>query len=130
MSRWWQAAPTLVAVDAPWQAPDSRPEGASASPVPARSAPGDEPEPREVPKPIAVRPMTVIDVLDGGIMIIKSAPRTVFVVAATFVIPIQLIAAWVNRDALSERGISGLVETLSSTDTSDSSLTAEAFITL
>src|SRR4051794_32062890 len=129
MSRCCQAARTLVAVTGPWQAPDSRPDGAPAPATATRALPVDRPEPKAVPTPIAVRPMTVVDVLDGGIMIIKSAPRNVFVIAATFVIPIELISAWINRDSLADRGIAGLVSSVTSSDSSDSGITGATILT-
>lgn len=114
----------------PWQAPDSRPDGAPAPTTATRALPIDRPETKAVPTPIAVRPMTVVDVLDGAVMIIKSAPRTVFVIAATFVIPIELISAWVNRDSLSDRGIAGLVSNVTSSDSSDSGITGATILML
>jgi hypothetical protein len=53
--------------------------------------------------------MTVADILDGGLNVIKTAPRTVLVIAATFVIPLELVSAWLSRDQLADRGFASAV---------------------
>jgi hypothetical protein len=58
--------------------------------------------------------MTVADVLDGGIAVIKGAPRAVFVIAGAFVIPLELVSAWVQRDSLADRGLAGALSTATS----------------
>jgi hypothetical protein len=68
--------------------------------------------------------MTVADILDGGIAVIKAAPRSVFVIAATFVLPLELVSAWVQRDSLADRGLAGaLSAATSSSGSSDSGIT-------
>lgn len=47
---------------------------------------------------VALRPMTVADVLDGGFSIIKARPKRLLTMAAAVIIPVQLFAAFVSRD--------------------------------
>jgi hypothetical protein len=83
----------------------------------------------EAPSPVPMRPMTVADILDGAIAVIKASPRSVFVIAATFVIPLELVTAWVQRDSLADRGLAGgLSAALSSSDTSNTSFTAASVL--
>jgi hypothetical protein len=73
--------------------------------------------------------MTVADVLDGGIAVIKAAPRHVFVIAATFVIPVELVSAWVQRDSLADSGLSGAITAAtSSSGSSSTGITAASVI--
>ena len=64
---------------------------------PAPVAPGGSP-PGAVPR-VALRPMTVADVLDGGFGIVKGRPRKILGITAAFVVPIQLLAAFSQRHA-------------------------------
>jgi hypothetical protein len=48
---------------------------------------------------VALRPMTVADVLDGGFAIVKARPRRILAIAAAFVVPTQLLIAWLQRSA-------------------------------
>ncbi|MEY2446912.1 MAG: hypothetical protein QOH79_388 [Acidimicrobiaceae bacterium] len=68
-----------------------------------------------------LRPMTVADILDGGIAVIKAAPRSVFVIAATFILPLELLTAWLERDSLSDRGFAGAISAVTSPSSSSSS---------
>lgn len=47
---------------------------------------------------VALRPMTVADILDGGFSIIKARPKRLLTMAAAVIIPVQLFAAFVSRD--------------------------------
>lgn len=91
----------------PWLAPDARASDDGPRPVTAPAPDGPAPAPPTVPAPIPLRPMTLADILDGGIAVIKAAPRSVFVIAATFVLPYELVSAWVQRDSLADRGLAG-----------------------
>src|SRR5690242_6610514 len=103
----------------PWLAPDARAD--EPAPVRPPATDLDELPAVEVPRPIPLRPMTAADVLDGGIAVIKAAPRTVIVVAASILVPVELLSAWVHRDTLADRGILGAL----SAATSSSSSSAE-----
>jgi hypothetical protein len=71
--------------------------------------------------------MTIPDVLDGAIAVIKAAPASVLAVAATFVVPVELVAAWVQRDTLASRG---LLDALSSSSSSSSSGISDSTVVL
>jgi hypothetical protein len=77
-----------------WAAPDV---GVDA-PRPASGTPWRAGVPEDAARPLPpLRPMTMSDLLDGGFAVIKSAPATVIGLTAIFVIPIQVIAAFLNR---------------------------------
>jgi hypothetical protein len=42
-------------------------------------------------------PMTMSDLLDGGFAILRQAPATILGFTALFVVPIQVLGAWLNR---------------------------------
>jgi hypothetical protein len=60
--------------------------------------------------------MTVSDVLDGAFAILKAAPATILAFTAVFAVPVQIAAAWLQRDLLGGESLFDLLE-------SDSSLT-------
>ena len=97
----------------PWLAPDARPPDAVPPPAPVTAV--DESRPL-VPSPVAMRPMTVADVLDGGIAVIKAAPRLLIGIAAAILVPVELVSAWVQRDSLADRGLSGAISAATSTN--------------
>ncbi len=96
-------------------APDAHPAPA-ATPADDRegTTPG-APAPPFIPRPMPLRPMTAADVLDGSIGIIKAAPRTILAIAAATVLPLELLSSWLQRDTLSESGLSGALSAASST---------------
>ena len=49
---------------------------------------------------VALRPMTAADILDGGFAVVKSRPRRILAVTAIFVVPTQLLAAFLQRNAM------------------------------
>lgn len=54
--------------------------------------------PAAVPR-VALRPMTVADVLDGGFAVLKARPRRILAITAAFLVPTYLLSAWLQRDA-------------------------------
>ncbi len=71
--------------------------------------------------------MTVPDILDGGFAILRRAPATIVGLTAVFVVPIQLLGAWLGRGAegldLSgafQQGSDGSFDLTSSSGVSDS----------
>jgi len=62
-----------------------------------------------------LRPMTAADVLDGSIAIIKVAPRTILAISAAVVVPLELLTSWLQRETLSDSGLSGALSAASST---------------
>jgi hypothetical protein len=114
-----------------WCAPDARPTGATIAPpdgVVGVDADAVIPPPA-VTVPMPLRPMTVTDIIDGGIAALKAAPRGVFAVTAVFVVPAELLSAWVRRDQLADAGIAGTVQVLSS-DTGRASDTGATILLL
>jgi hypothetical protein len=115
----------------PWLAPDARPPEAGPVTSPVKAIDDDSDPAPEVPSPVPLRPMTAADILDGAIAVIKAAPRSVFVIAATFVIPLELVTAWVQRESLADRGFAGaLSAATSSSGSSDSGFTAASVLLL
>jgi hypothetical protein len=58
---------------------------------------------------VALRPMTVADILDGGFAVVKARPRRILGIAALFVVPTHLLVAYLQRDLLGAFSLSGLV---------------------
>lgn len=58
----------------------------------------------DVPQ-LALRPMTVADILDGAFGIIKARPGRLLGLTAVFVIPVYLLNAYLQRDALAGFGV-------------------------
>ena len=50
--------------------------------------------------PLPLHPMTLADILDGAFKLFKANLRTIVLVAAAFVIPVNLLAAFLQRDLL------------------------------
>lgn len=65
---------------------------------PVSSAPGAT---ADVPQ-ISLHPMTVADVLDGAFAIIKARPMRLLGIAAVFVVPVHLLAAYLQRNVLGD----------------------------
>lgn len=102
-----------VPVTSPWAVPGTAveqpsrpvgPEGAlgTLEPVDATGRPDPLPSP-----PLPLRPMTIADLLDGSFVILKRRARDVLLIAAAFVIPVQLLASVLLRDTLSAGGFAG-----------------------
>jgi hypothetical protein len=60
-------------------------------------------------------PMTVSDVLDGAFAILKAAPATIIAFTAVFAAPVQILAAWLQRDLL---GGASILDSFGQGDTS------------
>jgi hypothetical protein len=58
---------------------------------------------------VALRPMTVADILDGGFAVVKARPRRILGIAALFVVPTHLLIAYLQRDLFGSFSVSGLV---------------------
>lgn len=97
--------------EATWAAPDSapaQPERALVAEPPAGEPRRDRDRPPLPPVPVALRPMTTPDLLDGAFAIIKRRPRDVLTIAAVLLIPIEVLSAVLLRDVLDADGLSGL----------------------
>lgn len=55
---------------------------------------------------LGLRPMTVADILDGGFGVLKARPRRILGLTALFVVPAQLLIAYLQRDAAGGLGLS------------------------
>ena len=60
--------------------------------------------------PLPLHPMTVSDILDGAFRLLKANARTLLPIVAVFVVPLQVIGAYAQRDLL---GGEGLLDALS-----------------
>jgi hypothetical protein len=74
--------------------------GGAATGVPAGStaAPAGSGEHAAAVPRMVLRPMTVADVLDGAFAVIKARPRKILTFVAAFVVPVQLLAAYAQRN--------------------------------
>jgi hypothetical protein len=61
--------------------------------------PGGEGADGAVPQ-VALRPMTVADVLDGAFTVVKARPLRILAISAAFAAPVQLAAAYLQRNAV------------------------------
>jgi hypothetical protein len=117
----------------PWAVPGSEAPGASVDELPAAlrqpapgtpsptAAPGEgrgngtfagsgavgAEGPTEVPS-VDLRPMTVADVVDGAFAVIKARPLRLFGIAAVFVVPVYLLAAYLQRNMMGGVGLGDL----------------------
>lgn len=70
----------------------------------------DEAGPSLPPPPVALRPMTIPDVLDGAFAILERRPRDVLTLAAAFVLPVQILSAVLLRDVLDAGAFAGTTD--------------------
>ncbi|HEV3227709.1 MAG TPA: hypothetical protein VGZ52_12770, partial [Acidimicrobiales bacterium] len=119
-------------MSSPWLAPDARPgdEPAPHASRPTTRSRDEAVDAVDVPMPLPMRPMTVADVLDGAIEVIKAAPRSVIIVAGALVVPLELVSAWVQRDTLADRGLSGALSAATSPNSSDLGITGATIVLL
>ena len=87
-----------------WVAPDSRPEEPTA---PATPAPSPRPAPGATGAaaplvPVPLRPMTVPDLLDGSLRILKLAPGTVVGLTAAVSLPVHLLIGVLSRRTIED----------------------------
>lgn len=89
-----------------WRAPGAPSEPASdpaplESPRPS-SVPVDDRHAGTVALPVPLRPLTIGDIIDGSFRVLKRAPAAVLAISAVFVVPVQVLASWSQRDTLSD----------------------------
>jgi hypothetical protein len=91
---------------APGSAPDDGPRPAAAAPVgpaaPSPRGPSRSVESSVPPLPAAFRPLTLLEVLDGGVEAVRRSPASLLGVTALFVAPYALLVAWYQRGILGE----------------------------
>jgi hypothetical protein len=56
-----------------------------------------------------LRPLTAGDTIDGAFALLRARPRAVLGVAALFVVPLQLLGAFISRDVLGDNGVQEVV---------------------
>lgn len=91
------------------------PPGSPTSTAPVGSVAGSGPlaEPGAAVPELALHPMTLADILDGAFSIVKARPARILGITALFVVPVHLLAAYLQRNAL---GGTGVFDLLSSDD--------------
>lgn len=87
-----------------WAPPDSGATEASGTTPDRRAAPsaGRPAGPEALPLPVPLRPLGLLDILDGAFNIIKLRPRTIILLALVLVLPVQVAAAFGARGQLGE----------------------------
>jgi hypothetical protein len=96
------------AVDQPVRdAPAAAVPGGWGPAAPADDAPPSPTVP-DVPR-ISLHPRTVADILDGGFAVLKARPRRILALTAAFVVPVQLLAAFLQRNATSFTDLGSLL---------------------
>jgi hypothetical protein len=58
------------------------------------------PVPAAIPVPVPLKPLRLLDVLDGAFSVVKLRPGTVIGVTAALVLPLQVLGAWLARGDL------------------------------
>ncbi|HEV7758673.1 MAG TPA: hypothetical protein VGO78_06775 [Acidimicrobiales bacterium] len=58
---------------------------------------------------LALHPMTVADILDGSFSIVKARPARILGITALFVVPVHLLAAFLQRNTLGGTGVFDLL---------------------
>lgn len=116
-----------------WAAPGAPSE--AATPPPPRTAPPTASSRDErrgaVALPAPLRPLTIGDVIDGAFQVLKRAPAVVLGLSALAVIPVQLLAAWLQRDAVTDlEAVFGDTSTLQSSSTVEGGELVTSFVVL
>ena len=116
---------------ATWAAPDSAPTQPVRAPLDVADAVGPAAgSPRDLPPvPVALRPMTIPDLLDGAFAILKRRPRDVLTIAAVLLIPVEVITAVLLRDVLGADGLTGLADPTTAFGSSGEVVGADAALT-
>jgi len=111
--------------------------GLPGGPPPGYGPPGFRPPALKVANPrtgpLPLHPMGLSDVLDGAFKLFKGNARSVILLTAAFAVPIQLLAAFFQRDLLGGAGISDLLNdpstALASAEGGDTAGVAGALLT-
>ena len=93
-----------------WVAPDAEPGGAAPSIAPADIAPAGTISEQRVRQlrlrqrsgttfPVRLRPMRLVDVMDGAFAVLKSQPRAVTLLILPMVLPVSLLQAYLGRES-------------------------------
>ena len=95
-----------------WVAPDSEPDGGTEAQVaaPNEVVPAGTISEQRVRQlrlrqrsdttfPVRLRPMRLVDVMDGAFAVVKSQPRAVTLLILPMVLPVSLLQAYLARDS-------------------------------
>jgi len=80
--------------------------------------------------PLPLHPMTLSDILDGAFKLFKANVRTVVLITAAFVVPLQLVAAFGQRNALGGRGFTDFLSNPQASDSLNTSSDAQTILAL
>jgi hypothetical protein len=81
----------------------------AAAPTPSPAVPGPPPAAGVPAGPVDLRPLHFTDVLDGAFAIVRSSLRTVVPLVLAVMVPLQLLSAFLQRDAL-RIGLAGVLD--------------------
>src|SRR5436190_4088129 len=82
--------------------------------------------------PLPLHPMTLSDILDGAFKLYKANVATIVIIAGTFIVPLQLIGAFLQRDTFGGRSFFSAINdpTSAEVDSGDQRLLASLVVTL
>ena len=81
--------------------------------------------------PLPLHPMTLSDILDGAFNLFKAEARTIVLVTAAFLVPVQIVAAFLQRDYLGGPGFVSLFSDPSAAESAlDSGSAGQGWATL
>jgi hypothetical protein len=93
--------------DPGWIAPETTIDGLPRQPAPAIVV-RDAEVPDALPAPVALRPLTIADVLDGAFAVLRAQPAKVVLIVAIFAVPIDLVSAFLQRGIFGGVGFGAL----------------------
>ena len=75
-------------------------------------------------RPLPLHPMTLSDVLDGSFKLLRANARTVLTITAVFVVPLQVLSAYFQRDIFGGQSIGDVISDPSTADDAGGSTVA------
>jgi hypothetical protein len=95
--------------DPGWIAPETT-VGLPRQPAPVIVVRDDE-QRRALPAPVALRPLTIADILDGAFSVLRAQPAKVVLIVALFAVPIDLVSAFLQRGVFGGVGFASVFTT-------------------
>lgn len=80
--------------------------------------------------PLPLHPMTLPDILDGAFKLLRANARTVLTITAVFVVPIQVVSAFLQRDLFGGQSFTDFVSDPSTADATDATNAGDVAATL
>lgn len=80
--------------------------------------------------PLPLHPMTLPDILDGALKLLRANARTVLTITAVFVVPIQVVSAFLQRDLFGGQSFTDFVSDPSTADATDATNAGDVAATL